>query len=328
MAKVEVALSCRALLGESPVCLPSGDVHFADIMGHRIHTFHSPTGAQTSVDTNGSMVGCVVPCSAETLGMPRADLLAGLEDSIVAVDSNTGIIGSEAVLNFPTSHGGSKFRCNDGKCDPQGRLWIGTMNTEVHQDTGTPQKGRLYCVQKKKAGPLFSLDEDGKRIGEVEAVTKLEGVLCSNGLEWADQHMYYIDSHLQCVDVMNYSDASGDICNRRTVVNFPKEGGFPDGMTVDADGKLWVAIWKGGCVIQYDPHTGQEIQRVSIPAKFTTSVCFGGSDLSELYVTSSAEPDDGSGPDLVSEHPGALFRVHIPGVKGRSYSQSFTGGPL
>jgi len=185
------------------------------------------------------------------------------------------------------------IRFNDGKCDPQGRFWAGTMDIS---ESGVP------------LGSLYYLDH------EFKVHKKLSDVGISNGICWSHDHktMYYIDSPLKRVDSFDFDPATGHISNRKTVVSFVHENGFPDGMTIDSDGNIWVAHWDGGKVTQWNPHTGKLLRTIQIPgAPKVTSVAFGGENLTDLYVTTASKGDPAPA--------GALFRVTglgNGGVKG------------
>jgi sugar lactone lactonase YvrE len=182
---------------------------------------------------------------------------------------------------------------NDGKCDPAGRFWAGTMALD----------------ERPRAGALYRLDPD-------HSVTKiLDGVTVSNGLGWNVSHdvMYFIDSPRQGVDAFDYDRETGNVRNRRRLVDIPKEAGLPDGMAVDAEGYIWVALAFGGAVRRYSP-TGELDRVVTLPVSFVTSCAFGGRDLMEMYITSGRLT-------LTEEqlreqpHAGGLFRYR-PGVAG------------
>jgi len=183
----------------------------------------------------------------------------------------------------------SGIRMNDGKCDPAGRFWAGTMPYDESRPVGS-----LYVF-------------DGR------PRTVLDGVTISNGLGWSPDHrrMYYIDTPTGRVDVLDYDEDTGAVSGRRPFVEV--EGGHPDGMTVDDEGCLWVALWGGGAVHRYDP-AGRLARVVRLPVTNVSSCCFGGPGGSTLFVTTSrqglsdarreAEPD-----------AGRIFRVD-PGVSG------------
>ncbi|XP_068203862.1 regucalcin-like [Palaemon carinicauda] len=164
---------------------------------------------------------------------------------------------------------------NDGKCDPQGRLWAGTMGPQ-------DDKGELL---KMNVSSLYRLDSNLTMNKCVDKVS------VSNGLTWSPdkKHFYYIDSEAFSIDAFCYDDLTGQIGNRRVLLDYKKSQlgeDIPDGMTCDVSGNLWVANFKGSKVICVNPETGQVIRQVNLPSKNVTSVCWGGPDYSTLFVTS------------------------------------------
>ena len=149
-----------------------------------------------------------------------------------------------------------------------------------------------------------------------------------NGIAWtADTRtMFWIDSANNTVEAFDYDASVGGMSNRRVAVTCPKQGqgtavaigGIPDGQTIDAAGKLWVALAESGHVVQYDPETGKQLMAVPMPVKRVTACTFGGDDLSELYVTTREEPGEGGSP-----HAGGVFKVLIPGVRGLHAAYEF-----
>ena len=185
------------------------------------------------------------------------------------------------------------IRFNDGKCDPAGRLWVGSMSLKF----------------KKGAASLYRIEPNGsfrKVFG---------GVTVSNGINWSNNHkiLYYIDTPLGNVRAWDYDNETGEISNERIVVSIPDGIGGPDGMTIDAEGKLWVAQWGGNMVGRWDPETGELIGKVEVPAPNVTSCAFGGPDLDVLYITTAG----GDNQKMREEYPlaGSVFKVS-PGVKG------------
>jgi len=173
--------------------------------------------------------------------------------------------GSQHVLGQVASAG---TRMNDGACDPQGRFWAGTL-ADDHRAGG---------------GTLYRLDRDGR----VEPV--LEGLTISNGLGWSPDGgtMYLVDSGPRLVHAFDFDGERGTITQQRTLIAVPEDVGAPDGMTVDAAGDLWVAVYGGGQVRRYSP-SGQLVDVVRIPAAQCTSCAFGGVGLDRLYVTTATE---------------------------------------
>jgi sugar lactone lactonase YvrE len=184
----------------------------------------------------------------------------------------------------------SVVRMNDGKCDPAGRFWAGTMDYD----------------ESRPVASLYVFD------GTVRTV--LDDVTISNGLAWSFDHaaMYYIDTPTGRIDVFDYDKDTGEVSARRTFAEV--EGGHPDGMTVDDEGFLWVALWGGGAVRRYDP-SGQPAGTVRLPVTNVSSCCFGGPGGDTLFVTTSRQ---GLSPEQLAAEPdaGRIFRVD-PGVTGR-----------
>ncbi|KAM9037076.1 regucalcin [Sarcophilus harrisii] len=191
-------------------------------------------------------------------------------------------------------------RFNDGKVDPAGRYFAGTMAEEI-----------APAVLERYQGSLYALFPNGI------AEKYFDNVDISNGLDWSLDHkvFYYIDSLSYSVDAFDYDLHTGKIANRRSVYKMEKEEHIPDGMCIDTEGKLWVACYNGGRVIRLDPETGKRLQTVKLPVEKTTSCCFGGKDYSELYVTSAR---DGLDTDELSRQPdtGKIFKITGLGVKG------------
>jgi len=179
-------------------------------------------------------------------------------------------------------------RFNDVIADPAGRVFCGTM----------PTKDRL--------GRLYRLDTDAK-------LTKLlEGIGCSNGLGFSPDRrtLYYTDSPVRKIYAFDYCQLTGGISNQRVFVQTAPEDGYPDGLTVDGRGFVWSARWGGACVICYSPD-GLEERRINLPARFITSLAFGGDSLSDIYITSALGEEDLD----ESAAAGALFSVNL-GIRG------------
>jgi sugar lactone lactonase YvrE len=183
----------------------------------------------------------------------------------------------------------SLVRMNDGKCDPAGRFWAGTMDYE----------------ESRPIASLYVYD------GTVRPV--LDGVTISNGLAWSPdrQTMYYIDTPTKRVDVLDYDEKTGAVSGRRPFIEV--DGGHPDGMTLDDEGFLWVALWGGGAVRRYDP-SGRPAGIVHLPVTNVSSCNFGGPGGTTLFITTSQQ---GLSPEQKEAEPdaGRIFRVE-PGVSG------------
>lgn len=230
--------------------------------------------------------------------------MAGVGRNFSAVNWSTGAVTSLASVDDDKPQN----RLNDGKVDPSGRLFAGTMGFEE----------KPAQVQRKR-GSLFSLDS------HLTVHRHFDQVDISNGLDWSNDGslFFYIDSLKKTVDVFDYDLSTGHMDNRRVVYELTSDEGLPDGLTVDSEGRLWVACYNGGRVLNIDPITGARLQTVSLPVSKSTSCCFGGHDFADLYVTSASL---GLSQSELSTEPlaGSTFRVSGLGVKGRP-SNAFSG---
>jgi sugar lactone lactonase YvrE len=161
-------------------------------------------------------------------------------------------------------------RMNDGKCDPRGRFWAGTMSE----------------WNRPRAGSLYRLDNDGSVTQVVGAVT------ISNGLDWSidEKIMYYVDSLTHGLDAFDFTAETGQVRDRRRVADIPESLGIPDGITLDEQGFIWVALHGGNAVHRYSPE-GLLERRIELPVSLVTSCSFGGPNLDDLYITSAVDPD-------------------------------------
>lgn len=280
----EIALRIAATLGEGALWDDATQrLLWVDITQKCVGRFDPISGANEVFQLD-SMVGTVV-------GTTRGDLLVALQEGVARLDLTSGKVSD---LRCPAGHDATRIRFNDGKCDPRGRLWAGTMALDFA--TGA---GALYCF-----------DPDGTVSARVPQVT------VSNGIVWSHDHrrMYYIDSPTRAVDVFDYDVETGAIANRRHAWALPEGWGFPDGMTIDAEGKLWIALWGGSAVVRFDPDAGRVLDKIAVPAAHVTSCAFGGPDLKSLFITTARE---GRSPEQLAQEPlaGSIF-VARPGVSG------------
>lgn len=186
-------------------------------------------------------------------------------------------------------------RFNDGKCDPAGRFWAGTMS----------------LVGKNNAGALYRLDAD------LSVHKMLDGVTTSNGIAWSldARTLYYIDTPTRRVDAFDYDNDTGAIQNRRAAITIPETDGYPDGMTIDAEGMLWVAHWGGGRVTRWNPSNGKLLQTIRVPASRTTSCAFGNEKLDKLFITTAQLGRANQTPPEGEPHAGSIFVAEV-GVSG------------
>lgn len=281
---VSLVLDLQAELGEGPVWDPVGAcLYFVDILRGRVHRYEPGTNA-SRVYHVGRMVGAVAPAE-------NGDLMLAVQGGFARLDVTTGrtTIVAEVGANQPD------LRMNDGKCDPAGRFWAGTMALD----------------ERRGAGALYRLDPDGR------VHTMLRDVTISNGLDWSDDGrvMYFVDSPTQSVDVFDVDLAAGTIENRRALARIPSDEGMPDGLALDADGYVWVSLWGGGAVHRYAPDGTREAV-IRVPTGYPTSCTFGGSDFGDLYITTANVK---LSPQERAKQPqaGGLFRAR-PGPKGRA----------
>jgi len=282
-----LALDARGELLEGPVWdSNTGCLYFVDIMRGCVHAW-DPTKTMHRTYDVSAQVGSVGAAALSE----RDDLVLAVRDGFARLNPRTGIVSKIADVEADRPN----QRMNDGNVDPTGRFWAGTMALDE-----TPG-----------AGSLYRLDCDGS----VRAM--LGGVTISNGIDWsADREtMYYIDSPTRRIDMFEFDEATGAISNRRTLAPIAPQHGIPDGLTVDAEGCIWVALWRGGAVHRYTP-LGLLDAIVRVDAACPTSCAFGGADLRDLFITTAAiELSDRER----AEQPlaGGLF-VCRPGVAGRA----------
>ncbi len=279
---VEVAVDTSAETGESPVWdVARQELLWVDIPRRHVHRWRADADAVTSTDV-GQPVGA--------LALREHDgLVLALRDGFGVLDDETG----ELEVRWEVEADRPDNRMNDGACDRSGRFWAGTMATDM----------------RRGAGSLYRLDPSG------DVARMIEDVSVSNGLCWSrdDRTMYFIDSLAHGVDAFSFDPDAGKISDRRRLIDIPADAGLPDGMTIDATGCLWVAIWDGWSVRRYTPD-GRLDTVVELPTAQITSCAFGDGDLGTLYITSAAaglDPEERRG----QTNAGAIFAVR-PDVEG------------
>lgn len=283
-ADIHTVGSSISQLGEGPVWDDlRQSILWLDILDGIIHEFHPATSVYRDIRV-GEMIGSISLT-------PQGDLIAALQHGFCSVDRLTGTVTR---IFDPESHlPGNRF--NDGKCDPSGRFWAGTMSMSEDRTDGS-----LYC-----------LDHD------LRTTVQLSQVTVSNGLAWSrdGRCMYHIDSPTREVKRYDHDPVTGSISGGRTIITFTEQDGYPDGMTIDDEGMLWIAHWDGWQLSRWDPASGERIGRISLPVSRVTSCTFGGEDFEDLYVTSARV---GLTEKQLKEQPlaGALFVIRGSGSKG------------
>jgi sugar lactone lactonase YvrE len=290
---VRVAIDTPALLGEGPVWHPEQQaLWYCDIPARRMVRFHPASGAIAHWDFH-----CDVGSFAPTRD---GAFVVALRDGIWRFDPASDARSQLAVAPYDMS----EERFNDGKCDPVGRFWVGSID-----EPRRPGRAGLWCF----------------RDGILER--RQSGITVSNGLAWSPdaRTMYWADTAAHTVWAFDFEALGGAMTGRRVFAQFaPKPeqglvgyGGRPDGAAVDAEGCYWVAMYEGGRVLRLSP-AGELLAEVRIPARCPTMPCFGGDDLKTVYVTSAslARPAEES-----AEYPHAgctfAFRVDVPGLPVR-----------
>jgi sugar lactone lactonase YvrE len=285
--EVECILRSEATVGESPVWHADEQrLYWVDIQGKQVRRFNP----RTKEDESFPLPEIVTSIQLRHSG----GLIETLAKDFAFLDPDTNSLERISTLeaNLETN------RFNDGKCDPRGRFWAGTMDAE-HWD--------------KPSGSLYRMTADHA------VCTMQRNVICSNGTGWSPDRrtMYYTESFRYAVFAYDFDEASGGIDNRRMFARISdddrKAGGFPDGLTVDAEGGVWSNQVALGRIVRYDPR-GKIERTVQLPVPRATSCTFGGEDLRTLFVTSARETMT---PDQLRQWPlsGSLFAVDA-GVRG------------
>ena len=257
-------IDSHAILGEGPRWdAATGRLLWVDIFGCRLHVFDPERGRDRPIELD-AMPGVAVP-------MSDGRVLLGLADRLAAID-----LDDESVQTLVAMPHGPDMRMNDGNCDAAGRLWIGSLELEF-----APHRGTLYRF-------------DG------ELVPVLRDVTLSNGIGWTPDgtQMYFVDTLTYGIDVLDFDVDAGTVANRRRFATIERGDGVPDGLCVDDEGGVWIALYGGAAVRRYDAD-GALDRHVAVPAENVTSCAFGGG---RLFITSAA-PD------------GRVF-VHEPGLSG------------
>ena len=273
-----VLWKAETLLGESPLWVEdSGHLLFVDIKRPGILSWH-PDGPTARYPLPAE-VGCIVR-------RRRGGLLAVLRTGLAAVSLDPYAL--EMLCSIETDLPGN--RPNDGKCDAQGRLWVATMDDAEQSASGAVWRVESNLTMARTAG----------------------GHVVGNGFGWSPDGttMYFTDSAARTIFAYPFDQATGTLGERRVFARIPADAGFPDGLTVDRNGFIWSAHWDGARVTRYRAD-GQIERVVGMPVPRPTSVAFGGSDLSRLFVTSASV---GLSPEEMSRAPlsGSLFEIDAP----------------
>lgn len=275
----EIMLLARNLqLGEG--CIwddKRNKVHFVDIEGYKIYSYSLEDGSIEEFYIK-DYVGCIVLDY-------EGRIIAAVRDKILSINLETKDVEMILQINQP-----EYLRFNDGKCDRHGNLWVGTMAIDQSHSKAVGS-GKLYCISND------------------HIIAEYNGFTIPNGLAWNAEgdKFYHIDTKTQKIDVYDVME-NGIITNKRTVVSVQEEDGAPDGMCIDSDENLWVAMWGMGKINCYNSSSGEKLREIQIESKNVSCCSFGGKELDTLFITTAKEGD---------HEKGCLYKVKIPGVYGR-----------
>ena len=289
-AELAVELDCD--LGEGPYWDDAQqELYFVDITNKQVKIF-SPS------DSSVKTIKFDQEVSAVFLDQ-KSELIVAARDGVFTASQD----GALKTLLAPIEADDPSIRTNDAKCDSTGRMWVGTMAFDF-----TPGVAALFTL-------------DSKGLKQVVPVLTI-----ANGLGWSrdQKSMYFIDSPTGRVDIFDCDLQSGELENRRPLITFDVAAGIPDGLTTDEDGGIWVAFFGGGEVRRYDP-SGELTHVVTLPVKQVTSCCFGGKDMSELFITTARYAMNS---ESLAKEPlaGSLFKLSttFKGSKSNRYERTGT----
>ncbi|MDR1421085.1 MAG: SMP-30/gluconolactonase/LRE family protein [Treponema sp.] len=283
MKDAELFYAAKDKVGEGPNWnSETGKLYWVDISGRRIHIFDPATKTDDLVSTDDIVAAMAFDKSGK--------IVAALSNRLVRIDPETRSVSPLYTIDSIPGNA----RINDGKCDAAGRFWLGTMDLD----------------EKEKTGSLYSVSPD------LTCKKVLDGLVIGNGMAWTadNKTMYYIDSPTLEIWAFDFDLAKGELSGKRTVIKYGQGEGMPDGMTIDTEGMLWIAQFRGAQVSRWNPRTGKRIASYPVPTYNTTSCCFGGKNFDELFITSASVLMEGAG-ESQRACAGSLFHLY-PGVTG------------
>lgn len=281
--EAELEYNYDATLGEGPVWDErEARLYWVDILSGTLLQYDPDTKSNRAYNI-GEHLGCL------TL-RKEGGLVVALQSGFAFFDPRQQELSSITGSEFQRPG----FRFNDGKCDPSGRFWAGTVSYDLEEGAGS-----LYCLNQ-----------------DLNVDVMLQGLTIPNGMVWTDGRFFFIDTPTRKVQAFDYDDASGQIMNPSVLRQLGEQEGYPDGMTIDREGALWIALYDGYKVIRIDPVSGETLFEIHLPVPQVTSCTFGGEELNELYITTAREHMSS---EDIKRWPlsGSLFKVTLP----------FTGSP-
>lgn len=275
--QAQLYIDSRHDLAEGPVWFHDA-LYWVNINEGRLYRHDATDDTLTHFDV-GSTLGVSLPTAGGWWWNGRERDCAWLHEA-------TGKVVPITAPITPSVPGNLRF--NDGFCGPDGHPWVGSAALDGSRETAS----------------LYRADATGA------LQLALPDVTLSNGLGWSPDgtRFYYVDSLAHNLSVFDYDAASHEISNRRILREFPQDGSVPDGLSIDADGHIWLAIWGGSAVLRIDAQTGELLNRVDLPVTQVTSCCFGGPNNQTLYITSARAGLDN---EALESQPlaGSIFRV-------------------
>lgn len=281
----------QCVLGESPLWHKKRQCYlWVDIEGKSLYELH-PKTKRFKKRTFSSRVSVV-------LENERNGVVLGTQEGIIEFDfkrhSSRLLTGIES--NITTN------RTNDAACDYIGRIWIGTMDIGCADAAGS-----LYCIDTR-----------------LQVKKILSGITIPNGLAWSSDNetMYFVDTTARVIKAYSFDSITGAIADERIVIRIPPSMGMPDGMAMDEDGMLWIALYGGFGIGRWDPSSGTLIQTIPLPVPNVTNCCFAGHDLDQLLVTTARE---NLSKDELEKYPqsGDVFLIKNIGVNGAKLHKAF-----
>lgn len=286
--KAERFLNHIMVLGEGPVWDERRQrLYWVDISEGRLWHWDQTSGQSESLPLHKSLGMCALTEDGGLLVTPgrSIELIHGDERRVLVEDAEPDLPGN---------------RFNDGKCDPAGRLLVGSM------DTG----GQQAC------GSLYSLE---RADGQLRPL--LHGVTVSNGIGFSPDHrfLYYVDTPSGFLWRFDYELERGELSNRVPLIDYRQEAGSFDGICMDAEGCIWAAHWGGYQVTRWDPRSGRKLLSIPLPAPYVTSCCFGGPGFKTLFITTAWNRDEKARAE--SPLAGSLFVCDTPyeGLKAETF---------
>lgn len=290
-----------AVLGEGPYWVPEDDcLLWVDIKRGHLHRSYFPAGNTVTLDFSKETADGAVTAAFPAVG--GGILTAGGSRLTLRVPAERGDEWVSRVVAEVPPRAGVRF--NDASVDPAGRVWVGSMHTD----------------ETEPLGELYRLDPGGV------LTTVVKGVTVSNGLGWSPDgtRLYYADSPLRRIDVFDYDPATGEASGRRRFTDLSDCAGVPDGLTVDADGCVWVCFWGGGVLRRFAPD-GTLDAMLRVPVAQPTSLAFAGPGLTDLYVTTARE---GLSEAELRDQPLAGRLLHLrPGPAGLPSTSAYAAIP-